>query len=78
MDKQNEPVKKEKVFITLKETGAYEKIKTMLPDYKMTFSEFVDQMNEDFVDAVENHNGHFDLQINKPTNAINKRVVKKE
>jgi len=66
--------KKEKVLLTLIEVNSYNKIKAMLPDYKMSFSEFVDQMNVAFIDAVENNNGHFDLEITKPNNAINKRV----
>ena len=64
----------EKVLVSLNNVEAYKKIREILPDYKLTYSEFCDEMNEHFIDAIENNDGHLDLQMQKPENAIKKTM----
>ena len=63
----------EKVLISLNNVEAYKKIREILPDYKLSFSEFVDEMNQHFVDAIENNNGNLELQMQKPEDAIKRK-----
>lgn len=63
----------EKVLITLNDVEAYKKIRKILPDYKLTYSEFCDEMNGHFIDAVENNSGLLELEMRKPEDAIQKK-----
>ena len=71
-------MKSKPVLITITNNDVHAKLKEILPNYKMSFSDFCNEMSAHFVDAVENNNGNLNLILEEPKDAIQKKKTEVE